>query len=290
MIIGSTQNMFLDMRILSRAWSVLDPDADGKLLRQAVLQHIVRHDRGRVHAVKLEDLVSLSTLVSGKGGCPGGRGSRCGQQIHAVARGSAQFPLAANAVGVAIATLADVIGGQSQGGAHVAQDARCVTEVKPRRGQQRLRTDAGGVIYPLGDASPSGSAYAIHLDRHHRRRRLFHAAIVSDYAEDVVVRAFVVQRLGVADGTLVVDDEWLVGGEDLVLADIAEFRRAVTVGRLDANHLLVEATLVHGANIGRLEELRRVLVDVNHGNMNRGAEIKLKCARASQGLSILLRR
>lgn len=283
MIISSAQNMLLDMRILSRTWSMLDPDADGELLRQAVLQHVIRHNRCRVHAIKLKDLVSFSTFISGQGRRPGARGSGRGQQVNALPRGAAQFSLAAYSVSIAIATLADVIGGQSQSGAHVSQDAGRVAEVESRRRQQRLRTNSRGIVDSLGDATPSGCAHAIYLDRHHRRRRLFHAAIVRDHAEYIIMRTFVIQRLGVANGALVVDDKRLIGGKNLVLADVAKLGRAIPVGRLDADHLLVEATLVHGADIGWLKELRRVFVDINHGNMNSGAGI-LKCAHITRYL------
>jgi len=87
------------------------------------------------------------------------------------------------------------------------------------------------------------------------------------------MRTLVIQGFGVANGALVVDDERLIGGEDLVLADVAELGRAIPIGRLDAHYLLVEATLVHGADVGWLKKLWRVLVDINHGNVNGGAGI-----------------
>lgn len=82
----------------------------------------------------------------------------------------------------------------------------------------------------------------------------------------------VIEGLGVAYGSLVVDDKRLIGGQYLVLAHVPELGRAVAVRGLDPHDLLVQPALVHRANVRWLQELGRVLVHVHHRYVDRCAE------------------
>lgn len=113
-----------------------------------------------------------------------------------------------------------------------------------------------------------------YLNGNHGGGGLLHAAVVGNDAEDVVVRSLVIEGLGVANGALVIDDEGLVGRQDLIFADVTEFGGAVAIRRLDSHHFLIEATFVHGAHVGRLQKLRGVLVDVHYGDVYGGTKNK----------------
>lgn len=82
------------------------------------------------------------------------------------------------------------------------------------------------------------------------------------------------KRVLVPDDAVHVDDERLVGGEDLVLADVTEFGGAVPVGGLHPDDLIVDAALVHLSHVAGLRERGRVLVHVRHRYVHRGAEKK----------------
>lgn len=272
MIISSTQNVFLDVGILSGPRSVFHPNSDAEFLREGRIEGLGRHDRCRVCSVEFENLVGLSALVAGQGRGPGGGRSGGRQQVDAVARRAAELSLASHAVGVAVAALPYVIGRQGEGRSDITQDARRVAELQLGGGKKRLGTYAGGVVDSFRYAAPAWRANPVHLDGHHRRSRLLHSAVVGDDAEDVVVGTLVVQRLGVSYGALVVDDERLISRQDLVLANVAEFRRAVPIGSLHSHDLFVQASLVDRTDVGWLEELRCILVDVHHCDMDCGTE------------------
>lgn len=110
------------------------------------------------------------------------------------------------------------------------------------------------------------------LDGDHDGKTLSHTAVISHNAENMVVAPLVIKRLGVADGALGVDDERLVGGEDLILADVPELRGAVAVRGLHANDLIVQAALVHLPHVARLGERRGVFVHVAYRDVHRRAE------------------
>lgn len=78
------------------------------------------------------------------------------------------------------------------------------------------------------------------------------------------------QRFRVANGALIVDGERLIGRQDVVLADVAEERCAIAIGRLDANHLLVQAAFVDLGDVRGLREHRRILVDVDDADVDVG--------------------
>lgn len=163
MIISSAQDVLLDVRVLSGSGSVLDPNSNAELLRQAVLEDIFRNDSSGVSAVELEDLVGLPALVPAEAGGPGcGRSGR-GQKVDAVLGGTAELPLGAHGVGVAVAALADVVGGEGQGGPEVPQEAGRVAQLEPGRGQQGLGLDTRGVVDALRDAAPTRRAHPVDL-------------------------------------------------------------------------------------------------------------------------------
>lgn len=74
--------------------------------------------------------------------------------------------------------------------------------------------------------------------------------------------------------TLVVNGEGLAAVavvEDLVLADVAVARRAVAVGGVHAQDLVVHLALVDSAHVRRLAEHRCELVHVRHRYVDRDA-------------------
>lgn len=87
----------------------------------------------------------------------------------------------------------------------------------------------------------------------------------------MIVTLQVAQWLCVRDDAFVVNGERLVRRDNLVFAHVTKERSAVLVCRLDAQYFLVEAALVYFSDVGGGEECWRVLVDVNHGDVDRGA-------------------
>ena len=163
MIISSAENVLLDMGILPRPGPMFHPHPDAELLGQRVFQHLFGHDSRGISSIELKDLIGFSTLVPRQRCSPRCRRSRRRQQIHAILGGSAELPLTSDGVGVTVASLADVVGGEAEGGAQIAQGAGSVAELEASRGQQRLGLDACGVIHSLRYSAPARRADPVDL-------------------------------------------------------------------------------------------------------------------------------
>lgn len=74
--------------------------------------------------------------------------------------------------------------------------------------------------------------------------------------------------------TFIVDGEWLIAVQNFVFTNVAEFGRAVPIGGFDPYHLLVQSALVDGSHVGRFQEGRGILVDVDDGDMHGGTANK----------------
>lgn len=68
--------------------------------------------------------------------------------------------------------------------------------------------------------------------------------------------------------TLAVDSEWLLSSEDLVFANVSELGRAISISGFDTNDLGIEPAFVHLVDVGRLQEHRSILVDVDDGDVH----------------------
>lgn len=91
-------------------------------------------------------------------------------------------------------------------------------------------------------------------------------------SEAVSLLLFFPLRLLVQTRTVFVDGEGHVGGDDLVVADLAELEGAVGVHRLHLQDAVVLLALDDGGFVGLLLEHGRVLVDVVHLDVHGGPE------------------
>lgn len=73
--------------------------------------------------------------------------------------------------------------------------------------------------------------------------------------------------------TVIIDREWLISGEDFILANVPILGRTVSVRCLHSNDLVVESSFINLFHVGWLKECWRVLVDVNDSDVNSGTAI-----------------
>lgn len=106
--------MLFDVAVLAGMLGVAHPGGEGEGGRQIVVEDAVRDRHGRAGAVELEHLVGLVALVGDERLGPLGAQARARQQVDRRRGGSAQFSLRFHAVGVPVATFADVPGSKEK--------------------------------------------------------------------------------------------------------------------------------------------------------------------------------
>lgn len=194
-IIGRAQNMLLEMLILSGMIAVSHPRGYREGGGQIVVQHRVGDGNGRATTVELEHLIRLVSLVGDQRLGPFRPDAGTGQQVDGGGRRPAQLALRLHRVGVAVAALAYVSGGQVDARAQLAHVARHVAQLEGGGREQFLLAGHGGVVDALGQAAPSQAAHAVDFDGDQGGERLAHAAVVGDHRQDVVVGSLIVQGL-----------------------------------------------------------------------------------------------
>jgi hypothetical protein len=100
--------VLLEALVLSLVLAVPHPRGYRERRRQVVVQDRVRNGHGGAGAVELEHLVRLVALVGDERFGPFGPDTRAWQEIYRRRGSPAQFALRLDAVGVAVAALADV--------------------------------------------------------------------------------------------------------------------------------------------------------------------------------------
>lgn len=67
--------------------------------------------------------------------------------------------------------------------------------------------------------------------------------------------------------TLFIDGKRLIAGKNFIFANVPKFRRAVPVGGLNADNLIVQASFIHLLDIAGLYECGCVLINVHNRDM-----------------------
>lgn len=70
--------------------------------------------------------------------------------------------------------------------------------------------------------------------------------------------------------TIIVNSEWNVGRDDVIEADLAILRGAVSIHRFYPHNAIIQTTLGHRCLISTLHKDRRELVHIIHTNVHRG--------------------
>lgn len=76
--------------------------------------------------------------------------------------------------------------------------------------------------------------------------------------------------------TFIINGEGLIACQDFIFANITVFRRAISIRRFDSNDFIIQPSFIDLFNVTRLDESRRILVDVDHWDMYRCTKKKIE--------------